>query len=302
MFFPIRDLGRAAATLAVLAAFAAAPAALAQETKAPTPAPGEKGTPPSADTVLAVVNGKPITLGHVAMLRSRLPAQYQQIDDKELLDAILEQLIRQQALADLTDPAKDKRLAVSLENETRAVKAQSVIEKIQSEPVGEEEIRAAYEKMKAAWPEETEWNASHILVKTKEEAEAIIKELEGGADFATLARDRSTGPSGKRGGELGWFGKGMMVAPFEKAVTELEPGQFTTEPVKTQFGWHVIRLNDKRRKAPPSLEEVRGKIVQELQRRRIEKAVEEALARAKVERKQVEIDPKAIRDPAIWQD
>ncbi len=301
MIFPICDLGRA---VVAIAALAAAPAVLAQETQAPTEAPAAnaKGAPASADTVLAVVNGKPITLGHVAMLRSRLPAQYQQIDDKELFDAILEQLIRQQALADLADPEKDRKLAVSLENEARAVKAQSVIEKIQSEPVSEDEIRAAYEKMKAAWPEETEWNASHILVKTKKEAEAVIEALQNGADFAALAREKSTGPSGKRGGELGWFGKGMMVEPFEKAVAQLEPGQFTTEPVQTQFGWHVIRLNDKRRKAPPSLEEVRGKIVQELQRRRVEKAVEEALAGARVERRQVEIDPKAIRDPAIWQE
>lgn len=305
MDFGFRELRLGAGALATLATVTMAAGAGAQD-KAPettgnkAAAQSQTATAPSADTVLAVVNGKPITLGHVAMLRSRLPAQYQQIPDAELYEAILEQLIRQQALADLADPAKDKRLAVSLENETRAVLAQHMIEKVADEPISEEEIRAAYEKMKAVLPQETEYNASHILVKTKEEAEEIIRELANGADFATLAKEKSVGPSGKRGGELGWFGEGAMVKPFEEGVKKLEIGQFTREPVQTQFGWHVIRLNDKRLKPPPSLEELRPQIVEELQRRRIEKAVQEALAKAEVERKQVKIDPKFISDPAIW--
>ncbi|MEM8802624.1 MAG: peptidylprolyl isomerase, partial [Pseudomonadota bacterium] len=138
---------------------------------------------------------------------------------------------------------------------------------------------------------EVEFNASHILVETEDEAKALITELEGGADFAQLAMDKSTGPSGPRGGELGWFGLGAMVAPFEEAVATMEPGAISA-PVQTQFGWHVIKLNETRVKNAPPLEQVQAQLSDEIRRVAIEGLVEELTAGAEITRATAEeIDP-----------
>lgn len=126
--------------------------------------------------------------------------------------------------------------------------------------ITDEEIRARYDKEVAATPAENEVKASHILVKTEDEAKAIITELEGGADFAELAKEKSTGPSGPNGGDLGYFGKGQMVPEFETAALALDPGSYTKEPVKTQFGFHVIKVEDVRPVQAPAFEQVEQQI------------------------------------------
>ncbi len=109
---------------------------------------------------------------------------------------------------------------------------------------------------------EKQLKARHILVKTEDEAKEIIKELEGGADFAELAKAKSTGPSGTKGGDLGTFGKGQMVPEFEAAAFALEVGEFSKEPVKTQFGFHVIKVEDKLDQPLPTFEEAREQLRQ----------------------------------------
>lgn len=126
--------------------------------------------------------------------------------------------------------------------------------------VTDEEVRARYDTEVAATAPENELKASHILVETEEEAKAIITELDGGADFAELAKEKSTGPSGPNGGDLGYFTKGRMVPEFEEAVFALEIGTYTKEPVKTQFGYHVIKSDDLRPVQPPAFEQVQGQI------------------------------------------
>ena len=112
-----------------------------------------------------------------------------------------------------------------------------------------------------------EFKARHILVEQEDEAKALIEQLDGGADFAELAKTHSTGPTGKDGGDLGWFDANQMVKPFSDAVSAMEKGNYTKQPVKTQFGWHVILLEDTRKTEPPSLESARGEIISNLQKK-----------------------------------
>ena len=131
--------------------------------------------------------------------------------------------------------------------------------------------------------------------KTEEEANAIVGELAGGADFPALAAEKSTGPSGPNGGSLGWFGKGMMVPAFEEAVIALEKGEVSA-PVQTQFGWHVIILNDERTAEAPTLEEVREEIAGNLRRDAVTAHVDDLVGAAIVDRPEVSVDPEVIRN------
>ena len=148
--------------------------------------------------------------------------------------------------------------------------------------ISDEELKAAYEKEYADFKGE-EIKARHILVKDQAEAQEIIKQLEDGADFAELAKEKSTGPSGPNGGDLGYFSKGQMVPAFETAALALEKGSFTKEPVQTQFGWHVIKVEDRRPQEKPKFEDVAAKLRQELIRARYEKVMEELKAETPVE-------------------
>ncbi|WP_292583256.1 peptidylprolyl isomerase, partial [Mesorhizobium sp.] len=150
--------------------------------------------------------------------------------------------------------------------------------------VTDAEIRARYDQEIANTPPVNEVHARHILVKTKEEAEAIIKQLDGGADFQKLANEHTSDPSGKsNGGDLGWFGPGQMVPEFDKAAFALEVGKYTKEPVQSQFGWHVIKLEDKRAKQPPAFEEVKDQAKQAVIRDKYFALVKQLRADAKVE-------------------
>ena len=136
-----------------------------------------------------------------------------------------------------------------------------------------------------------EFNASHILVETEEAALALVTALQGGADFAGLAKEKSTGPSGPDGGQLGWFGAGMMVPPFEQAVQAMQVGAVSA-PVQTQFGWHVIKLNESRTMDAPALTEVRGEIEIQLRQQAAEAYIEALISTADVTRvAEGDIDP-----------
>ncbi|MFV0514534.1 MAG: peptidylprolyl isomerase [Jhaorihella sp.] len=243
--------------------------------------------PPNAETVVARVNGEEIRLGHLIIARASLPQQYQQMPSEVLYGAILDQLIQQTALKQAGPDETPRHVELSLENERRSLLAAEVIEDVLRDAVGEQEVRAAYESRYADGNGGEEYNASHILVETEEEAAAIKAELEAGADFAQTAKEKSTGPSGPNGGELGWFGTGQMVPEFEAAVIALEPGAIS-DPVKTQFGWHIVILNDKRIAQAPAFDEVREEIAGELQRAAVEAKVAELTDAAEVERPAVE--------------
>ena len=213
---------------------------------------------PDASTVVATVNGTDITLGHMIATKRNLPEQYQQLPDDVLFQGVLDQLIQQQLLADALEnvPA---RVDFALENERRTLMAGEVINEITSAAVTDEALQAAYDERFADATPATEYNASHLLVETEEEAVAAKTRVEDGEEFADVARDVSTGPTGPNGGNLGWFGEGQMVAPFEEAVKSMEVGG-VSDPVQTQFGWHIINLNETRQSELPSLDSIRQEL------------------------------------------
>lgn len=247
---------------------------------------------PTADTVLAVVDGQEITLGQMIVARSQLPDQYQALPDEVLFDGLLEQLIQQTLLANSLD-GPGQRIEILIENELRAQMARKAINAAVEAAVTEEAIQAAYDTALEGMEPEVEFRASHILVDTEEEAAAIKAEIDGGADFAEMARVHSTGPSGPNGGDLDWLGIGMTVAPFEEAALALEVGE-VSGPVQTQFGWHLILLADTRSTDLPSLEDIRGDLIGQIQASTAETVLADLEAAADVTRSTEGIDPSLL--------
>ncbi|NOE19151.1 peptidylprolyl isomerase [Ruegeria atlantica] len=243
-------------------------------------------TQPDASTVVARVNGDEITLGHVIATVASLPPQYQQAEDDVLFDFVLEQLIQQQLLGQQQD-GLNKQNALTLDNEKRSLQAVQTVAALTNDLVTEEAIQAAYDARFNDFAGEDEFDASHILVESEEEAKALKAQLDDGADFAELARENSTGPSGPNGGALGWFGKGQMVPEFEAAVIALEKGQVSA-PVQTQFGWHLVKLNDKRKTEAPELDAVRDELAQTIQQDAIQARIDELTQQAQIERPALE--------------
>lgn len=258
--------------------------------------PGAVQAAPDADTVVARVNGEQITLGHMIVAHASLPEQYRQLPAELLYEGILDQLVQQIALGQSRTGDVPRLVALQLENERRSLLAADALEDVVSGAVGEAELRAAYEAEYADGKGGPEFNASHILVESEEAAKALVEELNGGAEFAELAKEKSTGPSGPSGGALGWFGEGAMVPEFETAVVGMEVGA-VSEPVQTQFGWHVIKLNDKRIADAPAFEEVSGEIAERLQSEAIEAHVAKLTDAADVEKPEIEgLSPEILRD------
>ena len=170
--------------------------------------------------------------------------------------------------------------------------------------VTDAELKARYDKEVASMPASEEVHARHILVKSKEDAEAVIKQLDGGADFETVAKEKSTGPSGPQGGDLGFFGPGQMVPAFEKAAFALKPGEYTKQPVQTQFGWHVIKMEGRRAAEKPSFDQVKDQVRQVVLQEKYFTLVQKARETLKVEyvdpaiKKQIDDMEKAAADAA----
>ncbi|MEY8803210.1 peptidylprolyl isomerase [Leisingera sp. XS_AS12] len=268
---------------------------LAASMALPLPALAE----PHANTVVASVNGEDITIGHMVMARENLPTQYKQLPDDVLYNAILDQLVQQTALKQQLHGAVPKYVQLSLDNEERAMLAADVIQMIMEKAVTDDKLRAAYDAKYATGDGGDEFHAAHILVESEEDAIDVKKELDAGADFATLAKERSTGPTGPNGGDLGWFTTGRMVPEFEEAVLALKSGE-VSDPVKTQFGWHVILLHDRRKTEAPEFEEVRGQLADELSQAAVEDRVNELTAAAEIDRPEIDdLDPAILKDLSL---
>ena len=265
------------------AAFAvwAASAAMAQDT-------------PDANSVVATVNGTQITLGQMIMARTTLPQQYLSLPDDVLFNGILDQLIQQSVLAQTVSDTP-KQVEIALENERRALLAAAVVDDIVSGAVTEEALQKAYDEAFANAEPSREWNASHILVETEGEAIALIDRIKAGEDFAALAQEASSDSSAANGGELGWFQSGMMVPDFEAAVVALETGEVSA-PVQTQFGWHVVKLNETRLSEVPTLDQVREELRPQVERAAVQARLDELTAAASVERPGAELDPALIKN------
>ena len=260
---------------------------MAQET-----APAPEATAPAAAqvdpaTVIATVNGKSVTEADLALAEGELAQQFSRLAPEQrraaALSAAIEiKVLAAQAVADGLDKDPDfKRRAEFLQE--RALHGEMVEKQVVGK-ITDDEIRARYDKEISAAPPANELHARHILVKTKEEADAIIKQLDGGADFQKLANENTSDPSGKtNGGDLGYFGPGQMVPEFDKAAGALEVGAYTKEPVQTQFGWHIIKLEDKRAKQPPAFDAVKENVRSLVIRDKYFELVKSLRAAAKVE-------------------
>lgn len=238
---------------------------------------------PDLDQVVAVVNGTEITLGHVAAAKATLPDQYQNLPADVLFPGIIDQLIQQTVLQQTYEGELPKRVTLSIDNETRSLVAAEVVEATMADAVTDELIEKAYQEKYGSGDQGTEYSAAHILVETEETALQVKEAVENGADFAEVAREKSTGPSGPRGGDLGWFGTGVMVPAFEQAVLAMEPGD-VSDPVETQFGWHVIKLNETRIKEAPELISVRPELEQEVRQNAVTEKIEALIEAAEIDR------------------
>lgn len=251
---------------------------------------------PLADTVVARVNGEEITLGHLIVIRAFLPEQYNNMPDDLLYEGILDQLIQQTALSQTFSGPVPKQIELALENERRSLLTREVVDSVAQSAVSELDIKAAYDAKYASGAQEEEYNASHILVETEEEALKVIESLNNGAEFAATAREKSTGPSGPSGGSLGWFGPGQMVPSFEEAVFDLQVKEIS-QPVETQFGWHIIQLNDKRIKSAPVFGDVRQALKDELTEIAVSETIQKVTSDAKIERLNVKgVEPSMLKD------
>ncbi len=254
----------------------------------------------TAETVVATVAGVDITVGHMIVARKSLPEQYAQLPPEVLWEGILEQLVQQTALAsEAGEPSKETVLV--LENQRSGYLAGDVLEAAAMAAVTDEALEAKYNELYADAEPQREWNAAHILVETEEEAQAVKEEVEGGADFAEVAKVKSTGPSGPNGGALGWFGAGMMVPEFETAVMAMKAGEVSA-PVQTQFGWHVIKLNETRLKDKPDMAAVKDQLTEEVQRAAVDEVIASAVEKAGVEKAEGEIPAAVLNDFSLLED
>lgn len=253
---------------------------------------------PSADTVIATVNGTAITLGHMILLRENLPDQYRQLPDDVLFKGILDQLVQQTALQQSLPGDLAKRDALAMENDRRGYLAGVALQRVVKDAITDASLQAAYDaRYKDAAPE-TEWNASHIIVDSEEKAAALKAEVDGGADFAELAKANSTDGAAAAGGSLGWFGPGQMVKPFEDAVSAMKAGE-VVGPIQTQFGWHLVKLNETRLKSAPTLDEVRDELASEIERSAVEARVKSLTDAATITRPGEGIDPALLKDVTL---
>ena len=255
---------------------------------------------PTSETVVVTVNGKDITVGHVIALANRLPDRFKQLPDIDLFKGVVDQLIQQSLLSHEVD-ADSKAIRLSIENETRALLATVALGEVEDAATTDELIEKAYNDQYSDATGTQEFNAAHILVKTENEAKDLVTKLESGVDFAQLAKAKSTGPSGPNGGALGWFGLGQMVPQFEQAVVIMDIGAISP-PVKTQFGWHVIKLNEKREKPAAPLVDVRAQLIERLQTVAVEKYLNNIELTADIKRSDRKFDPSIIRQSKLLAD
>jgi len=262
-FFPRRFVRTAGLLAAMLAATALTPA-LAQDAAPAAAAPVAAVLP---ETVIATVAGSPITEADLSFAAEDLSQELQQMPPDQrkpfLLRVLIDMKVMAQAgaAAGMADtPLFQQRLEYLKD---RSLRRAYFAEQIAA-GVTEEAVRAEYDTFVAGFTPAPEIRASHILVPTEEEAKAVKAQLDGGADFATLAKEKSIDPGAANGGDLGFFGAGSMVAPFEAAAFALTDIGQVSEPVESQFGWHVIRLEEKRESAPPEFEQVAPQLQQQL--------------------------------------
>jgi peptidyl-prolyl cis-trans isomerase C len=234
---------------------------------------------------LAVVNGKAIPSSRADMMVKQMAAQGQQ-DTPQLRSMIKDELINREVLIQEADKlglgtSADVKNQVEMARQSIIIRA-LVADYLKKHPVADADIKAEYDKFKATAGDK-EYRARHILVEKEEDAKAIIAKLKAGAKFEDLAKQSKDPGSASNGGDLDWASPAAFVKPFSDAMVSLEKGKFTETPVKTQFGYHVIKLEDVRAAKIPTMEELKPQIAESLQQKKLQAYQQELRTKAKVQ-------------------
>lgn len=241
---------------------------------------------PSFAQNVATVNGKPIPAAKVDQVVKQVVAQGKATDSPQLREAIKKDLIGREVLIQEADKQgigtrPDVKNAIDNARQSIIINAM-LADYIKKNPVKDAEIKAEYDKYKAQVGDK-EYHARHILVGTEDEAKQIIAKLKGGAKFEDLAKQSKDPGSAANGGDLDWASPASFVPEFSKAMTSLQKGQITETPVRTQYGFHVIKLEDVRAAKIPPLDEVKQQVAESLQQRKLAAFREELMKKAKIQ-------------------
>ena len=290
---------------------AAPPPVAAPKVTAPSVAAAPVAAPPVAappvaalapsDPVVATVNGSVIRLSDVTEAAQTLPDEVRSMPPGVLFPMLLDQMVDRQALVLAARRDGLDRDPVVVRAMTRAddqVLQNALLSREIGPAATEAAVRAKYEATVVNKPGEEEVHAHHILVDSEAKAKAIIAALKKGGDFATIAKKESSDPAAQNGGDLGFFKKGDMVPEFAAAAFALKPGEVTPEPIKTQFGWHVIRLDERRTAPVPTFEQSRDELRQQVVQEGVRAAVAKARAGLKIEEFNMDGSPAATPAPA----
>ena len=244
--------------------------------------------------IVATVDGKPIFLSEIIGMAQRLPEQYRKMSLEAVYPSLLTRAIDSKLVTlegrragFSKDPDVKKRL---LDVEDQIISEIFLTKTIGSQ-VTEEALQKIYSETKSEMASGDQIKARHILLDNEEKAVEIIKKLQAGEEFAKLASEYSTGPSAASGGDLGWFGEGQMVPEFSKAAFALNPGDIVTKPVKTQFGWHIILVEDRKVSAPPSFDEAKEQLASTMSQKLLKDLIETLRTKAKIVRFQADGTP-----------
>ena len=246
----------------------------------------------SADTPFIEVNGKVIKFGSAIIAFSKIRQNNIKFNEKTIFSQIVQQLVNEELLSQKVD--KENQLTLlALEHEERSAKAAQMVSKILKNFPNDELVNSAYKNLADQFKGSLEYNASHILVKDEDKAKTILRDLEEGKDFEILAKEYSIGPTGKNGGNLSWFDLSTMVPEFSTALMVLSEGDIS-QPVKTEFGWHLIKLNKTREKKVPELKEVRTQLIQNLRQKKINDYLSSLTENSKINFLSKDINPNEI--------
>ena len=237
--------------------------------------------------IVAQVNNEPVSLETMIHAINDLPQEVQSQPFINYYEGLLERVIDIKLLAQegkKLEIQNEPSVKAAIDFVTEKVLMQAFLSKFVQENITEESLEKSYENFVSDKTSREEIKASHILLETKDEALEVINLLEQGKSFEELAKSKSTGPSGPSGGDLGWFKRGQMVPPFEKVAFLLDSQEITKEPVQTQFGWHVIKVFQKRIPDAPSFDSMKTTLIQDIERRVIAKKVQDLRLDASIEK------------------
>lgn len=243
-------------------------------------------TAPAADPVVARVNGQAITRSQVESVYASLPPQMQQMPLDAIFPALLNEMIARRLINEAAEKAKladDAKVKEQLKSAREQVLQQAYLTRTIDREMTDARIQKRYDELIKKQPPREEVHARHILVTSEADALSALEEVRKGTDFTEVSRKRSTGPTATSGGDLGFFTRDQMVPEFADAAFALQPGQVSAKPVKSQFGWHVIKVEARRVAPPPTLAEVREELSEMMTREIIEETVAGLKKNAKIE-------------------